>query len=120
MARGGRRGLNTAYLPMPMSKEPIDASRPDELDPLPSVLAPEGVVVTRLAAIAGSLHRIDVTGVRGAADAAVVAALVQAGEPHVVVVAPDNDGARRLAADVAFLMGTPASVLVLSPPESSP
>src|SRR4051812_48720066 len=78
----------------------------DELDPLPAVLPPEGVVVVRLGAIAARPGpRVDVTGVRGSADAAVVAALVQAGAADVVVVAPDADGARRLAADVSFLLG---------------
>lgn len=50
------------------------------LDPLPNVLPPEGVVVTRLAELRGLLakaRRIDLAGVRGCADAMVVAALAE-------------------------------------------
>jgi transcription-repair coupling factor (superfamily II helicase) len=104
----------------------------EELDPLPSVLAPEGVVVGRLASVAASAltaRRLDVGGVRGAADAAIVAVLARGPSP-VVVVAEDADAARRLAQDVTFLMGLRsaekafpeegAEVLVLPTPETSP
>jgi transcription-repair coupling factor (superfamily II helicase) len=107
-----------------------DAVAMEELDPLPSVLPPEGVVVTRLSAIAARNDaRIDVAGVRGSADAALVAALVrEPGAAPVVVVAEDADAARRLGGDVAFLLGAvqkseddgAPGVLVLSMPESSP
>ncbi len=97
----------------------------EELDQLPTVLPPEGVVVTRLAEIAARAtgnERIDVAGVRGCADAAVIAALAR--EPRsapVVVFAADDDAARRLAADVRFLLATGEDeVLVLAMPESSP
>jgi len=102
----------------------------EELDPLPSVLPPEGVVVTRLSAIAARKDtRIDVADVRGSADAAVVAALVrEPSAPPVVVVAEDADTARRVAGDIAFLVGRAregdlegeGDVLVLTLPESSP
>ena len=103
----------------------------EELDPLPSVLPPEGVVVTRLAAIAARDDaRVDVADVRGSADAAVVAALVRdPSAPQTVVIAEDADAARRLAGDIAFLLGRggragdledTSDVLVLAMAESSP
>lgn len=101
-----------------------------ELDPLPSVLPPEGVVVTRLAVIAASAEaRVDVADVRGSADAAVIAALVRdPSAPPAIVFAEDGDAARRLAGDVAFLRGggrggeldDAGDVLALVLPESSP
>lgn len=105
----------------------------EELDPLPSILPAEGVIVTRLASIAnGSLHepRIDVADVRGSSDAALIAALVRdPTAPPVVVVAEDGEAARRLAGDVSFLLGekragdedaSSGNVLVLTMFESSP
>ena len=99
-----------------------------ELDPLPSVLPPEGIVVERLAAIAlRTEQRVDVAGVRGAADAALIAELARRGP--VVVVSEDSDSATRLAGDIAFLLGKKgaeddddegAAVLVLSMPDASP
>jgi transcription-repair coupling factor (superfamily II helicase) len=113
---------------------------------LPPVLAPEGVVVTRLgdiAARASSSARTDVAGVRGSADAAVIAALATYNDrAPVVAVTSDLDSARRLAGDVRTLLGqspTPEKssgddsarddvdelasdndVLVLAPADSSP
>ncbi len=75
---------------------------------LPSVLPPEGVDITRLsevAARAAQSARLDVAGVRGCADALVIAALVRAGGPPVVAVTEDVDAARALAKDVRFLLG---------------
>jgi transcription-repair coupling factor (superfamily II helicase) len=106
----------------------------NDLDALPSVLPPEGVVVVRLsdlAASAANSPRVDVAGVRGSADALVIAALVRAGGPPVIVVAEDVDVARALARDVKFLLGPGVaggddemsdsdSVLVLATSESSP
>ncbi|MBX3223407.1 MAG: transcription-repair coupling factor [Labilithrix sp.] len=102
----------------------------DELDPLPSILPPEGVVVTRLSAIAARPEaRVDVADVHGSADAAVVVALVlDPSAPPVVVFAEDADAARRLAGDVAFLLGRgradelddTSDVLLLTMPEASP
>jgi transcription-repair coupling factor (superfamily II helicase) len=101
-----------------------------ELDPLPSVLPPEGVVVSRLAEVvarAARERRIDVAGVRGCSDALVIAALAGAGP--VVAVAEDLDGARRVAQDIRFLLGTTRDeeemedtddVLVLATSETSP
>src|SRR4051794_1111493 len=79
----------------------------DELDPLPSVLPPDGVTVARLAAIASHAKgRLDVAGVRGSADAAIIAELARAADaPPIVVVAEDSDAAVRLAGDIAFLLG---------------
>jgi transcription-repair coupling factor (superfamily II helicase) len=101
------------------------ASSPvDELDPLPSLLPPEGVVVTRLAALATRTdRRIDVADVRGAADAVIVAQLAHRAVP-VVVVTPDVDAARRVASDIRFLLGRgddeDVDVLELTMPEASP
>ncbi len=112
----------------PERQEELARAIADELDPLPNVLPPEGVVVTRLAAIAAREDaRIDVADVRGSADAAVVAALVRdPSSPPVLVVAEDADAASRIANDVAFLLGRSREgddandVLVLAMPESSP
>ncbi|MBX3229905.1 MAG: transcription-repair coupling factor [Labilithrix sp.] len=101
----------------------MHAEAETELDPLPSVLPPEGVEVTRLAAIAARTDaRVDVAGVRGAADAVLVAALARGPAP-IVVVAEDGEDAARLASDVAFLSRTKGEeddVLVLALPEASP
>src|SRR4051812_18724974 len=95
---------------------------PDELDPLPSVLPPEGVVVTRLSEIASRPDlRIDVADVRGGADAAVIATLASVGREPIVAITEDADAARRLAADVLFLLGRrndAGDVLHLTMPES--
>jgi transcription-repair coupling factor (superfamily II helicase) len=103
---------------------------------LPSVLPPEGVVVTRLSEIAtraAASPRLDIAGVRGCADALIIATLARAGGPPVVAVAEDVDAARALAKDVRFLLGPTAAspdgddemsdgdhVLVLTTSESSP
>jgi len=110
--------------------EAVSRAAPEELDQLPSVLPPEGVIVTRLSSIAARKEpRIDVADVRGSADAALVAALVrEASAPPVLVIADDADAARRLAGDVAFLLGRGRpdeledtnDVLVLTMPEASP
>lgn len=104
------------------------------LDPLPNVLPPEGVVVTRLAELRGLLAkagRVDLAGVRGCADALVVAATSSSklapkpatGAPSstapVVVVTEDADAAAKLASDVRFFLGD-ARVRWLAPPESTP
>ena len=100
---------------------------------LPSVLPPDGVIVTRLAEIATraeSSPRLDVAGVRGCADAVVIAELVRAGRAPVVAVTSDGDAARALAKDVRFLLGPGGDgddemsdgdrVLVLTTSETSP
>src|SRR5580704_3360593 len=79
----------------------------EELEPLPSLLPPEGLVASRLrdvAARAKALRtgRLDVAGVRGCAGAAVVAAIARAGR-RVVFVTADMDAARRAAEDAGFL-----------------
>lgn len=118
------------------------AAATEELDALPPVLPPEGIEVTRLAEIArrsAREPRIDVAGVRGSADAALIAALAREPRtPPVCVFTEDADTARRLAEDVRFLLGRTGGtagtggdaaeddledgddVLVLSMPESSP
>ena len=95
----------------------------ESLDPLPTVLPPEGVAVTRLGDIvapARSSDRVDVAGVRGSADALLVAALAR--ETPVLALVEDEDAARRFASDVGFLLprAHEEDVLVLSMPESSP
>jgi len=74
-------------------------------------------------------RRIDVAGVRGCADAILIAELARAGAP-VIAVAEDGDAAAALAKDVKFLLGSARAdddemsdaddVLVLSTSESSP
>jgi transcription-repair coupling factor (superfamily II helicase) len=106
----------------------------EELEPLPSLLPPEGVVASRLrdvAARARSLGsaRMDVAGVRGCAGAAVAAAIARAGR-RVVLVTADLDAARRMSDDVGFLVRGATDddaeetgqgeVLVFAASESSP
>ncbi len=95
-----------------------------DLDPLPSVLPPEGVVVTRLSEIARRLDtqaRVDVAGVRGSADAAILAAVARQGRAPVLAVVDDMDSARRVAQDVRFLLGgRHDDVLVFTASETSP
>jgi transcription-repair coupling factor (superfamily II helicase) len=86
----------------------VRTSIAEELEPLPALLPPEGVVAARLrdvAARAGALGagRLDVAGVRGSAAAAVAAAIARAGR-HVVLVTSELDSARRAAEDVGFLV----------------
>ena len=106
----------------------------NELDVLPSVLPPEGVVVRRLtevAAASASAPRLDVAGVRGCADALVIAGLARTSKAPVLVVTEDLDAARSLARDVQFLLGKTDrderddmsegdQVLVLATTETSP
>jgi transcription-repair coupling factor (superfamily II helicase) len=108
-----------------------------ELEPLPSLLPPEGVVASRLHEVVGRVRaaapgtgvRIDVAGVRGSAGAALAAAVARAGA-RVVVVAADLDAARRAAEDVGFFVRGASDddaedtgegdVLVFAASESSP
>jgi transcription-repair coupling factor (superfamily II helicase) len=81
----------------------------EPLEPLPPLLAPEGVVATRLRDVVERVRslaaggRLDIAGVRGCAGAAVVAAIVREGG-RVVFVTDDLDSARRAAQDLAFLV----------------
>jgi transcription-repair coupling factor (superfamily II helicase) len=84
----------------------------DELAPppeaLPSLAPPEGVTAVRVRDVGSqassmSKGRVDVSGVRGCAGPAVVAAIVRAGR-RVVLVTDDVDAARRAAQDLAFLV----------------
>src|SRR5580704_6407358 len=105
-----------------------------ELEPLPSLLPPEGIVaspvrdvVARAAALATG--RVDVAGVRGSAGAALAAAIARQGR-RVVFVAADLEAARRAADDVGFFVRGAADddaeetgegdVLVFAGSESSP
>ena len=84
----------------------------NDLDVLPAVLPPEGVVITRLSDIAAQARqsrRVDIAGVRGCADALVVSALARDGGAPIVVVADDSDAALALAKDVKFLLGASPS-----------
>ncbi len=79
----------------------------ESLEPLESLLPPEGIVASRvgdvLARVRGpTQQRLDVAGVHGCAGAAIVAAFVRQGR-RVVLVAQDIDLARRSADDVGFL-----------------
>ena len=105
-----------------------------ELEPLPSLLPPEGVTASRVRDVAArALHlcagKVDVAGVRGCAGAAVAAAIAREGR-RVVFVAEDLDAARRAAEDVGFLVRGAADdaaedtgegdVLVFAANEASP
>src|SRR5579859_1800161 len=119
------------------AEELAPPAAPIELEPLPSLLPPEGVVASRLrdvvgrvrAAAPGAVVRIDVAGVRGSAGAALVAAVARAGA-RVVFVTADLEAARRAAEDVGFFVRGAADenaedtgegdVLVFAASESSP
>ncbi|MBX3186432.1 MAG: transcription-repair coupling factor [Labilithrix sp.] len=125
LARARRAALEPRVVTEPSATSELRV--PAELDALPAVLPPEGVLVTRLAEIAArsvSEPRLDVAGVRGAADALVIAAVARAPLGPVVAITEDVDRARDLARDVRFLLGRGAGggeeVLVLASSESSP
>ena len=124
-----------------LSARELLANATTELDPLPSVLPPEGVVAVRLrdaaarVAANGSAHgkgaRIDVAGVRGSAGAALTAAIARATSRPIVFVTSDLDAARRHAEDIGFLVRATADeataedtatgdVLLLAASEASP
>lgn len=79
------------------------------LEPLESILPPEGVVavtlgeISKLATAAGP-GRVDVAGVRGSGAAATIAAVARASERRVVVVTSDLEGARKMTEDVGFFL----------------
>ncbi len=92
-----------------------------ELDPLPSLLPPEGVVVNRMADVvsrARQSRRTDVAGVRGSAGALLAARLAR--DESVVAVAPDADSARALARDLEFFLGSREGVLLVTASDHSP
>jgi transcription-repair coupling factor (superfamily II helicase) len=105
----------------------------EELDPLPTVLPPEGVAACKMRDVAVAMRaldrgRIDVAGARGCASPALVAAAARVGR-RVVFVVEDLDAARRAAGDVALFLGSgredaedtgEGDVLVLATSESSP
>jgi transcription-repair coupling factor (superfamily II helicase) len=87
-------------------EELIGTGLPD-VDPIPSVLPPEGITAATLADVAREVStatssRIDVAGARGCAGAAVVSAIVRTARRRVVLVTSDLESARKLADDVAF------------------
>jgi len=95
-----------------------------ELDPLGPVLPPEGVRAVRIADVAARVAtlasgRLDVTGVRGAGGAALVASVART--RRVVVVTSDVDAARRFGDDVRFFLGDAKDgVLVFATNDTSP
>ena len=94
-----------------------------DLDPLPPVLPPEGVVAARLREVAQQASalttgRLDVAGVRGSGGAALVAAIART--RRVVLVTSDVDAARRLGEDVRFfLRGAPDDVDAIGPDDAA-
>jgi transcription-repair coupling factor (superfamily II helicase) len=95
-----RTGLNAGDF---ATREP-----PVELEPLPSLLPPEGVVASRLADAVSRVRslragKLDVSGVRGCAGAALAAAIARGGR-RVVFVTDDLDAARRAAQDIGFFV----------------
>ncbi len=80
---------------------------PVEIDPIPSILPPEGVTAASLADVARAAgarraSRVDVVGARGCAGAAVASAIVRTLGRRVVIVTSDLESARSLADDAAF------------------
>ncbi|MGH7435249.1 MAG: hypothetical protein ACRENE_06215 [Polyangiaceae bacterium] len=76
-------------------------------EPLPSLAPPEGLTAARLREVAGKVRAargtVDVSGVRGCAGAAAVAAIAREGK-RVVLVTEDLDVARRAAQDLGFFV----------------
>jgi transcription-repair coupling factor (superfamily II helicase) len=95
-----------------------------DLDPLGPILPPEGVHAVRLVdvttrATALRSGRLDVTGVRGSAGAALVASMART--RRVVVVTSDVEAAPRFGDDVRFFLHDDAGrVLVFPANETSP
>jgi transcription-repair coupling factor (superfamily II helicase) len=84
------------------------AAPPEELEPLPPLLPPEGITAARVRDVALQVKslgaaKLDVAGVRGCAAAALAAAIARAGR-RVVLVTEDLDAARRAAEDAGFLV----------------
>ncbi len=110
-----------------MSDEPLEASG---IEP---ILPPEGVVAVRLRDVvqrAKEARRIDVSGTRGSAGAALAAELARSGS-RVVFVTADLESARRSAEDLGFFFRgaideataedtSEGEVLLFSSSESSP
>ncbi|HEY5241904.1 MAG TPA: transcription-repair coupling factor [Polyangiaceae bacterium] len=100
---------------------PAPALPAEELEPLPSLLPPEGVIAVRVRDIAARVkslsspssasssassstsRRVDVSGVRGCAGASVAAAIARTGR-RVLLVTADLDTARRSAEDIGFFL----------------
>ena len=100
---------------------PAPALPAEELEPLPSLLPPEGVIAFRVrdivarvkslsspsstssSASSSASRRVDVSGVRGCAGASVAAAIARTGR-RVVLVTADLDTARRSAEDIGFFL----------------
>lgn len=91
-----------------LTADDLRAEEAPEVEPMPTVLPPEGVVAARLREVASAARglrgRLDVAGVRGSSGAAIVASIARDGARRVVLVTPDLDDARRVADDVAFLL----------------
>jgi len=96
---------------------------PSQGDPLPELAVPGAARLRELTARLADAGRVDVTGARGSAAAAVVATLARdTGRPVVLVVA-DADAAARAREDVTLYLGPacgPHEALVLGTPEASP
>ncbi|MGH7296673.1 MAG: transcription-repair coupling factor, partial [Polyangiaceae bacterium] len=94
-----RAGLTAQELSRPAAAE--------ELEPLPSLLPPEGVTAARVRDVTARVRgmasgRVDVAGVRGSAGAVLAAAIARLPR-RVVLITSDLDSARRAAEDVGFL-----------------
>ena len=110
------------------------AERGEALEPLDSILPPEGVAAARLSELLGrvkslAVGRLDVAGVHGCAGPILAAAIARLGR-RVVYVASDLEVARRVAQDASFLVRGSrdeeaeetgeGEVLVFAASESSP
>ncbi len=89
-----------------ISSSPTEQEQPQELEPLPALLPPEGVTASRLREVVDRVKVLqgclDLAGIRGSAGAAVVAAVARQGR-KVVLVSADLDASRRASEDVGFL-----------------
>src|SRR4051812_19507920 len=97
-----------------LSARELMANAAAEIDPLPAVLPPEGVIASRLRDVAARIGaisaekggpkgvRVDVAGAQGCAGAALAAAIARTTSRRIVLVSSDLDAARRRAEDVGF------------------
>lgn len=96
---------------------------PAEDDPLPELGVAGATPLRALTARLSDAARVDVTGVRGSATAALVATLARETNRPVVLVVADADAAARAREDVSFYLGPasePHDALVLAAPDASP
>ena len=96
---------------------------PSLSDPLPDLAVTGATRLREITSRLGGARRVDVTGARGSAAAAVAATLARDTARPVFLVVADADAAARAREDVSLYLGPthgPHDALVLATPEASP